>query len=540
MKSKIFQCTILVIFLLIFIGCKKGFEFDKIKSVTWKPDIAVPLVKDDITFERALIETGSTKNFYIDDAGDISMLYYFHDNAFRISPNDLFTLPSFPFSFDHQVTTEEQQVISVQDLNLPPVNFTFNLTENDPGVQIDKLIVKEGAVTVNMNSSFSNAGNLRINFLNATKNGVLFSYDVGPISNGTSSFIIDLANVSFDLSSLSNILTIQIVGFFKKSDHPVVNDRIHADLTLNVNKIGWFEGNLGQKTFTPVESFVIVTAFNNAYVLGDVYFVDPMASISMVNSIGILARITILKLKGSNSSSNVSLDVTNNLGAAAVFSVPSPLITATEPVTTTIDYSNANTGNSMGSLFNIKPDNVHYKIKTEINPGKSATNFFSDTSSIYANLLVKLPLYGHFDHLTVQDTFDFSLNKQKDIESVNFRANVVNGLPMQARMQVYFTDNSFHKIDSLTGSNCIIIKEAQIDPSTHLPIPGVFGEKDTTFFFDRPRMEKLSNAEHVLVRAVMNSNDEGITNVKIRSTQALKLNLSAEIKMIRSLEINKK
>ncbi len=541
MKIRLYKFLVLsFIFLLFFMSCKKDFEFNKIKPLTWRPDLAIPLVKDGITFEMALKETGGENNFYIDDAGDISMLYYFRDNAFHISPGDLLTIPSFPFSYNHQFTTEEQQIISTQDMNITPVDYVFNLAENDPNVEIDKLLVKEGTVVVNMNNTFNNDGHFVIRFLNATKNGIPFSHITGPFITGSSSDTIDLSNVLFDLLSSPNRITVRVECLLKKSDRPIANDMILDDFTLKIPKVGRFEGYLGQRTFNPNQASVKVTVFNNAYTLGDVYFEDPKASITLVNSIGVPARITIRKLKATNSVSGFSQDITDKLGENAVFSVPSPSITATEPVLKSVDYSNANTGNSMDVLFNIKPDYVFYQITAEINPTKRGINFFTDTSSMYANLLVKLPLYGHFDHLTVQDTFAFSMNKQKEIESANFKTNIVNGFPLQAKMQVYFTDKTFHKIDSMAGNNCIMIKEAPVDPVTHLPQPGMFGEKDTSFFYDRQRMDNLVNADYILVRAVLNSFDEGSTNVKIKATQTLKLNFSAEVKLKKNLETGKK
>ena len=532
-KKFTFIAFLSLTFLIFLAGCKK--DFDKIKPVIWKPDFAIPLVKDEITFEDALKESGSEKNFYIDDSGDISFLYYFRDYSFGITPKDLINIPPFPFNYEHQVTSEEQQIISTQDMNLQPVNFSINLTQDFPDARIDKLLVKEGNVVLNMNNTFNNNGHIIIRFLNATKNGVPFIYTTHPFVSGTTSETIDLAGVLFDLSANPSIATIQVECSLKKSNRPVAGDMIRIGFTLNVNTIGRFEGYLGQQTFTPNEAYVKVTAFNNAYILGDLYFVDPMASITIVNSIGIPSRITVRKLQGLNTSSNFSLDITDKLGANAVFPVPSPGITATEPVTKTVDYSNANTGNSIAELFNIKPDRIYYQIKTEINPVKRGINFFTDTSSMYANLVVKLPLYGHFDHLTVQDTFAFSMNKQKEIESVNFKSNITNALPLQAMMQVYFVDKGYHVLDSLTGGDCMIIKEAPVDPATHLPYPGKFGVKDTSFFFNQQRMENLSNAEHILVRAVMNSYDGGSTNVKIRSTQSLRLDFSSEIKYRKTL-----
>jgi hypothetical protein len=540
MKAKTFIYLLLFTPSVLFtISCKKDFEFDKIKPVSWNPDFALPLVNDVITFESALKVTGGENNFYIDDAGDISMLYYFKEDAFHLSPSDLITLPSFPFVYDHLVTPQEQQVIASQDLNIPPITYTFNLNQADPTIRVDKLLIRTGSIVLTMNNTFSNDGHLVLRFPHATKDGVPFVYTTRSIVAGMSSETIDLSGVQFDLTTSSSVLTVLVESSLKKSDHPVANDRVHVDFTLQIPKIGWFEGFLGQRILTPDEASVKVTVFNNAYALGDVYFIDPKASITLVNSLGIPAKVTILKLKATNTGSAVSADITDQLGDAAIVTIPSPLITDKLSAQKCIDYSNANTNGGMETLFNIKPDQVTYKIKTEINPSKSGVNFFSDTSSMYANLQVKLPLYGHFNRLTVQDTFDFSVNRQRDIESAVFKTNLVNGFPLQAVMQVYFVNSSYQIVDSLAGKNCILVNEAPVDPATHLPRPGANGTKDTTFYFDKARMDKLVDANHILVRAVMNSCDNGVTNVKIKATQQLVVHLSADLKMVKTIGTKK-
>jgi hypothetical protein len=98
-------------------------------------------------------------------------------------------------------------------------------------------------------------------------------------------------------------------------------------------------------------------------------------------------------------------------------------------------------------------------------------------------------------------------------------------------MQVYFTDSLYHVIDSLTGSNQIIIKEAPVDPTTFLPYPDQFGLRDTSFFIDLTRMDRLFTARKILVKAVMNSANEGIPNVKIKAAHLLRVNFSALVRL---------
>jgi hypothetical protein len=529
-------CLMLIIALS---GCKKDFDFTKAKDLSWNPDLALPLVNDSITLKKALVQTGTEDHLYIDESGDISILFYFNNDAFRLRPKDLIELSPMGFAYMHQVTQTEQQALSIADLTIPPVTFNINITGNDPEIRVDKLLVRQGMIHVITNHTFDNNGYLTVRILNATKHGFPYSFTISPFVSGQAQTDIDISDVLFELSSSPNTIKAEVEGFLKKSGKPVAGDEIRADFQVSISTIGWFEGFLGRQTFSQLEDTVRVDVFNNAFALGEVYFVDPQASITIINSIGIPTEITVEKLVAINNASGITLDIADRLGTGAVFPVPSPLITATQPAIKTMIYSNENTGDAMNDFYNLKPDNVAFKIKALINPTGTPLNFFSDTSSFYADLRVKLPLYGHFDHLTFQDTFDLVIDKPEEIEHLEFRTNIENGLPLTALMQVYFTDENYNKKDSLTGDDRIFIQEAPVDPATHLPYPGIFGVKDTTIILNMQRMQNLTNVKKVIVKAVLNSAEEGQINVKLKADQMMKINFSALVKLRKNIHPGK-
>jgi hypothetical protein len=534
-----FTGSILVwgVLLMIVQGCKKDFDPDRIKALDWNPELAIPLVKDSITFEKALIETDQEKNFYIDESGEVSILLYFNNKAFKLKPSDLLTLPPFDLTYQKEITAAEQQILSIQDLPIPVTSYSINLSSGNPGIEINKILVKKGYLLITSTMTFDNEGFLKVNFPEATKNGTALMINLGAFIRGTQTDTVDLQGVFIDLNAHPNQMTAEISGLLRKNPEPVAGDVIRTDFQIVIGEIGKFEGYLGQLTFSPPEEAVKVTAFNNAYVLGNLWFEDPRVTITTMNSIGIPALVTIEKLWGWNNGSNVTLDITERLGSNASIPIPSPDFLSQKPVITSMTYTNGNTGNSMHDLFNLKPDKVWFKVKAEVNPNGKTFNFFTDTSSFYADLKVQLPLFGHFDHLTLQDTFDFSINKQKEIESILFKLKVTNGLPLTAAMQVYFTDSVYNVMDSLTGTDKIIIREAPVDPTTFLPYPGQFGVKDTTFYVGPERMDRLTGAQKILVRAVMNSAQNGIPNVKIKAHQALDLDFRALVRIKDKIEL---
>lgn len=532
-------CSVFAVVLLFIAGCRKDFDFSKTKDLSWNPDIALQLVHDSLTLTKVLIQTGTEDRIYIEENGDISILFYFNNDAFRIRPGDLITLAPANYSYNHYVSPAEQYTLQSADVPIPPTSSSLNLVGDNPDLRIDRLMVKKGFVRITSDNTFNNAGFMTLKMLNATKNGVPFAVTISPFVSGQTHTDIDLSDVLFDFTATPNTIKTEIEGLLKKSGEPVAGDQIRMDFQFNITTIGRFEGYLGRYTFPQLQDTVKVDVFNNAYVLGEVYFVDPQATITVYNSIGIPAEIKVEKLVSINNASGVSLDIASQLGSGAVFSVPSPLINDPHPAVKSMYYTNDNTNNAMYDFYNMKPDNVAFQITAKMNPEGTPINFFSDTSSFFSDLRVKLPLYGHFDHLTFQDTFDLALDKPEEIERLEFKTNIVNGFPLNTLMQVYFTDEYYNIKDSLAGQDEIMIREAPVDPATHLPYPGMYGVKDTTFILNMERMKNLENVKKLLVKAELNSSNGGNVNVKLRSDQLLKLNFSARAKLRTTIETGK-
>ena len=531
-----FICMILVITLP---GCRKDFQFDKVKNLSWNPDFALPLVDDSITLKTVLTQNDAKDHLYIDESGIISILYYYNNDAFRIWPNNLIKLSPVGFSFLHQIAQSEQNALIIGDLPIQPIPFPLNFTGNIQGMRVDSLYVKKGVIKVTTNHTFNNNGYMIIKIVEAKKNGLPFSFTIGPFVKGQAQTIVDISGVSLNLMASPNTLNATVEGLIKKSTSIVTGDEIQADFQVSIDTIGRFEGFLGQQTITQLTDTIKVNVFNNAFALGEVYFMDPQASITILNSIGIPTEITIEKLIALNNASGKTADIASKLGAGNLFSVPSPLITATVPATRTMLYTNSNTGNSMNDFFNVKPDKVIFQIKTVINPTGTPINFFSDTSSFYSDLRVKLPLWGHFDHLTFRDTFDLVIERPEELEHLEFRTKIRNGLPLTGLMQLYFTDDKYVVQDSLTGTDQLFIREAPVDPATYLPYPGMYGAKDTIFILDMQRMQKFKNVKKMLVKAVLHSSNEGHGNVKLMADQMIKLNFTAKAKLKKTIETGK-
>ncbi|HPS62777.1 MAG TPA: hypothetical protein PLK82_06930, partial [Bacteroidales bacterium] len=470
--------------------------------------------------------------------GDISILYYYNDNALRIRPNDLIRMVPVPFSYSHTITPEEQAVVAVSDLTLANVPVTFSLPGTNPDLRVDMLTIRKGRIRIRTHHTFANDGHLNVRIVNATKDGSQFSFTVSPVVAGNTETTVDLAGVKFDLSSSPNKVTAEVGGVLKQTQTNLTGQQLAADFEIRIDTVAEFRGYLGQHTFPGLQDTVSVNVFNNAYTLGNLYFMDPRATITLYNSIGIPANITIEKMVSVNTVSQRTLDIAGRLGAGAYIQVPSPQPPPAPWVVRSTEYTNENTGNAMYDFFDVKPDHAAFQVTAVVNPNGPALNFFTDTSSFHADMRVKLPLWGHFDHLTYQDTFDFSLTRPKEIEYLEFRTHLANGMPVSGSMQVYFTDESYNRKDSLAGNDPILIRQAPTDPATGLPYPGMMGIRDTTYILGYNRIQNLETVKKAIIKAVLESPDNGQMNVRLRATQLINLEFSARARLRKNIEIS--
>lgn len=529
-------CGLLLLLFIIAVGtssCKKDFDFSKAKSVEWKPDLALQLVHDSISLQRILTQGNAGDRLVIDENGDISILYYYNDSAFTIRPADLLKISPVGFNWRHIITPAEEAAVQAGDLVIPPVPFTLNLPAAVAGTRIDKFTVGKGKVQVWSTNSFNNTGYLKI-ILPEGKlaNGQVFAVTLSPIQQGDPIYEASLDGVAFDLSASPGTLHASVEALLRQTAIVNAGDVMADSIRITIDSVKWFQGYVGHQVFDNLEDTVNVNVFNNAYTQGDLYFMDPQDSITIINSIGVPSRITIRKLVAINSVTGTTMDIAGQLGSGAVLDVASPVLPPPIiPVITARNYSNANTGNAMQGFFNLKPNRVAFKVTVEINPGGTAQNFFADTSRFHADLRVKLPLWGHVDHLTYEDTFDLVIDKPEELEYLQFKTHIRNGLPLYGLMQVYFTDGDYNVKDSLAGTDRIFIEEAPVDPSTYLPYPGMFGIRDTSYVLDTQRMLNLENVRKMLVKAQLFTPDEGQQNVKLRASQSISVDFAVRARL---------
>lgn len=533
---------ILIMLLLIpLASCIKSedFDFSKLKGIEWNPTLAVPLVSSELSMMDMIKQTGDSSNFVIDNQGFVTLVY--KNRLFSISPISKFTIPSTSFSFSHTFTAPEAAAIgSGIPLSLP-ISQEIKLTPAD-SIRIDSLIYGKGDLTITITGNVTNNGSIALSIPSATKNGVALNSTITPLANGVKT--VDLSGYKFDLTKVVGkpstfLLNATLTITNSPANSITAGKTITFSFAQHTDSIKVLSGYLGKFHLVEFSSVEYINLFNNAFKIGKFNLVNPYFKFTFSNSIGLPLNLRFSELSGTSTEDGSSTNLVGNLGIPDPINVSSPQYSDPNPVkVTTILIDNVGTGGAISDMINnLKPGKLSYNFSSLTNPsGEVSENFLRDDSKLDIDVEFGLPLNGLVENFAIQDTFDFKFDNIEDVESLLLRTIFDNGFPLEAKMQVIFTDGSFNRLDSLVTTvnpnEQIIIRAAQVSQGK-VTVPT---SKTTDFTYNKARITKITGAEKILVRGTLNTTGASTgTNIKIYDTYKMKVRLAAQAEVKQTL-----
>ena len=121
------------------------------------------------------------------------------------------------------------------------------------------------------------------------------------------------------------------------------------------------------------------------------------------------------------------------------------------------------------------------------------------------------------------------------VNSAFLKAKILNELPLDAKIQLYMTDDKYKILDSLlTPSQTAIIKGSTVTASGDLQSPGIF---DQMIQLEKAKIDKIFIAKYIIIRALMNTSKDAsgsFPDVKFKS----KYKMSVDLGLLVNLKIN--
>jgi len=514
-------------------GCIKSGDFD-FKQIEWNPKLAIPLVSSNLTIMDMIKQTRDSSNLVIDNQGFVTLVY--KNNLFSINPGSMIPIQPILFSNSHTFTQLEVTAINTFHTLTIPLQQDIKLTPAD-SIRIDSLIYGKGDLMLTITGIVSNNGSISFSIPEAKKNGIPLNYTLSPLANGSK--IIDLSGYKFDLTKVAGKpSTFNLSAAITITDSPAgsitAGQVISFSFAQHTESIKVLSGYLGRFNLLFEAKTANLNIFNHALAQGQFSLVDPHLKFTFTNSIGLPVELMFSELRAMNTTNGQSVNLIGNPG------LPNPIIpnslayTSSLPEVNTYTITNAGTGGALTNFFNIKPDSIIYNFYGLTNPGGEVSeNFLRDTSELNVDVEVVLPLYGYIKGFAIQDTFNFKFDNIDEVESMLLRTIIDNEFPIEASMQVYFTDENNVRLDSLVTSvlpaDQIIIPSAQVNLTTGELISAA--RKISDFSYSRERIDNILKVQKILVKAVLSTSGPATQNIKIYNTYKMKVKLAAQVEI---------
>jgi len=490
--------------ILLIQACVKDndFEFDKIASANWNPDLAVPLIHTEMSIQD-IIGTTESDIFSVDSNHLVSLIY--RGNIYSMSGSGFLSMvdqnDNTPFTIN---TGDSIALFATNSLSktIPKiVPFIF------PGGQIiDSLYFKTGTLEIRITSTVPHSGTLNVSIPDMLENGYPFNFNV-PFNACTGTQIIKIDSTSLignslDLTStgMPGIFHINYTATFNNSSSATAltnkNFVVESNFT-NINFSSIF-GNLGSTVMNMDEDSSQITLFDN-FQNGELFFEDPKLTFTITNSIGMpidahLASFNIITKAGT------TIPISGGIPDPLPVSYPTQ---AGQFATSSfiLDKSNSN----IQEIISEAPQYFVYSLNATSNVPSVPFNFLTDSSQLKADIMIDFPLRGYASGFLISDTVEFELQNIEGIDSATFRINVDNGFPASAYTQIYFADSNYVVLDSmLINPSALLVESAQVDANGKVTQPT---HKMIDEPFSKLRLNHLFTAKKLLIVSVIDTKD---------------------------------
>jgi len=535
---KIIKFTSINILALILVtGCiKDNFDFDKLSTyVNWNPNIAAPAIHSRLTV-RDLIQDYDHQHLFVEDSTHFLYLIY-NRQVFSLPANNYIALEdqNFPpqqFNGNEYISQGFPTVSTVSVTK----NLTLPLSLQLPTDLFDSLILKNGNFFINVNSNFLHNGLLTITFPTIRKNNLPYSKTVQLDASGNFSYsntFNDLQDYKVNMPT-ANQLACELVLTLTKTGNNIILPAHNSEVSFGFNGLNYkiIFGHFGNRVIPVQEDTVNVEIFNNT-LMGQLYFVNPKIRIYLYNSFGVPLGVAFTNFRIYSSSDQTYYP----------YQIPAqynPLVLQAPTYgenykITTITLDTLNFPQIRNIIFN-NPRYFYLQTTSMMNPPfTSQYNFLTDTSRFAVNLEVELPLWGRSTQWVLQDTLDFDFSEYyrdfavdlNNIEYVKFVINALNAMPTEAKVQIYFTDTLYNKIDSVFNpQNMMILHSGVINNQGKVVQPSL---KNTQVVYTGTRLSGLTNVKKALIRAYLNTSNQGNTNVRFYSNNYIDVKMGIQV-----------
>lgn len=512
MKNKRIR-QLLVIFIIaggaiIYNSCQKSdIDFTRISDeVELTPRIVGPVIYGDLSLDDVIRRIGSD---YVDTYDDSLIYISISDTLFNGSVSDI--IEPIPDQDFVEIYIESDIVGPVWVATPVGDTATFHKVKDgewtfDNNERIDSIHLKKLNLLIDVSSTFKHEGILHIYCDEIIIDGEPFTHTV-QISDVSGNFvydtIINLDNHSIYLNNDTPGITYLPLYFdldLINSGNPVLpGEECNVSLIFQDADFYAAFGYIGDYDRSLENGQVFFDIFNNQNFSGEFYVEDPRFTINISNSFGVPVAIDLLPFSAYSAINDVTTDFVLDGNPFTIMAPGIDSVGYFKNTVITINKDNSNIADIISSL----PSEFNYSVGAVTNPaGLVSDNFVTDSSTLIVDFMAEVPLYFRASGFTLEDTteFDFMAEIGDDIDIVEYLSlglDVINEIPMDVDIQLFFTDANYNYLDSMFVDDAFIISPT-LNAQDEVDNPEVYTK---SVEFDTDKFEKIKPTKFIIIRA---------------------------------------
>lgn len=528
----------LAVMALTFTACiKDEIEIDN-QNLGLHPEFGVAIAQAHIKASRVIDNFDDGGIVEAGENGLLSLIY--RDTLTEFTADDLLDLPS-------------QQYVTEMDLGdlemVSGTNFgTITITQEEmysfnapKGDRLDSIRFASGNFQLNLTSTgdYPVNGNLRV----YGENDVLllttfFSDESAPIAVTTNDDMEDMLFLPINDANIINGLKFVFELTFSDQSTGSVGD-VDINVEMSGFSVRHAGGYIAPRNYTIDDQSVDVNLFDQQ-TAGHVSIADPRLHFYFENGFGVGLAVQIEQLTGTTADeqalviSNGQIDDFPQIGAAAFLG---------DVFNSTGSITNENITPTLTEFMDFGPNNISADLNLAVNPDDEESVFVSSESQLRISFEAEIPIYGSISDFQLIDTTAVSLgdfikdaNETSEVESLDLRLFVNNGLPIDAGVQIVFIDSEFNRLDSLFLVPDFVFASAPVElgvPQNNPAFGSAIGQTPTLTVVNvsQDRIPNLENATDMIIRVFGHTTGNGDHPIRLNEEDVFDLHLSAKTKL---------
>jgi hypothetical protein len=425
------------------------------------------------------------------------------------------------------IRVTETQKLKEEEIVVP---FSFQ-----NGEEIDKIVINSGSFDFDINYGIKANASIEISIPAVTKNNAAFNEIINLTSDYSNptllnksfsldGYEVDLTKINPGSNELKIIVKPSILTSSQYFDFNI-NDQVSVDVELNNMKIKLVEGYLGKSTVNITQNTADLDFGNNDF-LEYFSFKEPVIKLLFDNGLGLPLGLNIdLNLEGKNG--NADLDLSSKLNNFVIAGAPS----YGQMVTSTLLIDN-----QIVEAMDVKPNKATIGGSVVLNPAGKIKNFAQDTSKLRVRVDLEIPLYGTVDNYVFLDTLEQDMSEiLKNVEDVVLKTTIINDLPINGSIQLYFADENYVVLDSISNNKRLLIGAAITNSNGDLVSPT---KLINDFELDKEKIERIKATKHIIFSTLVTSREDLNGAVAGRIYDFYKMQIKLAIKAQTNFNLN--